>query len=153
MLPHRQRGLAYLYILLAVFLLALGVDQTVDAYAQDRQREREEELIEVGRMYRAAIGAYYESAPSGRKTYPNQLQDLLRDPRHAVTRRYMRRLTIDPVTSREFVPLMSPQGGIWGVASSSAATPLRPVLPPDILIPPLRLGGYRDWMFVYLPPP
>jgi hypothetical protein len=122
-------------------------------FAYDRQREREEELIEVGRMYRAAIGAYYESTPSGRKAYPNQLEDLLRDPRHAITRRYMRRLPVDPLTARDFVPLVSPQGGIWGVASSSAARPLREVQPPDLLIPSLRHGGYRDWMFVYVPPP
>jgi type II secretory pathway pseudopilin PulG len=152
MLPDRQRGLAYLYVLLAVFLLALGVEHAVDTVAYDRQREREEELIEVGRMYRAAIGAYYESTPSGRKAYPNQLEDLLRDPRHAITRRYMRRLPVDPLTARDFVPLVSPQGGIWGVASSSAARPLREAQPPDLLIPSLRHGGYRDWMFVYVPP-
>ncbi|MFX8067538.1 hypothetical protein ABTK78_20860, partial [Acinetobacter baumannii] len=77
-------------MLFAVFLLSLGLGKAVEVYSTSMQREREAALLEVGAAYRQAIKDYYLSAPNGQHRYPAQLEDLLKDNRHLVTRRYLR---------------------------------------------------------------
>ena len=49
---------------------------------------------------------------------------------HGDSRRYLRQLYVDPMTAQAFTPLLAPQGGIWGVASSSSRSPIRATVPP-----------------------
>lgn len=112
-------------MLLAVFLLSLGLGKTLEIYSTSAQREKETDLVYIGRLYREAIKDYFLSAPGGQHKYPAHLEDLLKDSRHLVTRRYLRRLYLDPMTSQAFAPLIAPQGGIWGVASSSGQIPFK----------------------------
>lgn len=145
----RQRGVGYLFMLWAVFLLSLGLGKALDVYATAVQREREEELVHVGTLYRDAIRDYYLSAPNGQHRYPNHLGDLLKDSRHLVTRRYLRQLYLDPMTVQPFTPLLAPQGGIWGVASPSTKSSLRILRPSNELAKAAEEQRYRDWEFVY----
>lgn len=146
---HRQRGVGYLFMLLAVFLLSLGVGKAMDVYSTSAQREREAELVHVGSLYHEAIKDYYLSAPNGKHRYPVQLEDLLKDSRHLVTRRYLRQLYRDPMTAQAFVPLIAPQGGIWGVASASTKQPIRVKIPEGVTMKIPQAMQYRDWEFVY----
>ncbi|WP_307512481.1 type II secretion system protein [Variovorax sp. W1I1] len=136
-------------MLLAVFLLSLGVGKAVDVYSTSAQRAREDELVHVGSLYREAIKDYYLSAPNGQHRYPLQLEDLLKDSRHLVTRRYLRRLYQDPMTAKMFTPLLSPQGGIWGVASTSSRAPIRAMTPAGVILKQPPAQHYSDWQFVY----
>ncbi|MBA9848512.1 type II secretion system protein [Ralstonia pickettii] len=145
----RQRGVGYLFMLFAVFLLSLGLGKAVEVYSTSMQREREAALLEVGAAYRQAIKDYYLSAPNGQHRYPAQLEDLLKDNRHLVTRRYLRRLYLDPMTSQPFVPVLAPQGGIWGVASTSTKLPIRTKLPAEVMIRNSLARTYADWLFMY----
>lgn len=140
--------MGYLFMLLAVFILSLGVGKAMEVHATRVQREREAQLVEVGALYRQAIADYYLSAPDGRHRYPAQLEDLLKDSRHLVTRRYLRQLYPDPMTNKAFMPLPAPQGGIGGVASTSMRQPIRSRLPAGITprVSPPR--SYSDWQFV-----
>ncbi len=147
--PRHQRGIGYLSLLLAVFLLSLGVGKAMDVHASRVQREQEAELAYVGALYREAIRSYYMSAPDGQRKYPARLDDLLKDPRHLVVRRYLRRLDPDPLTSQPFTLLIAPQGGIWGVASRSAKPPLRLRSPDGVIANGAAPRSYRDWHFVY----
>lgn len=146
---RRQQGVGYLFMLLAVFLLSLGVGKAMDVYSASAQREREAELVHVGSLYREAIKDYYLSAPSGQRRYPVQLEDLLKDSRHLVTRRYLRQLYQDPITAKAFTPLLAPQGGFWGVASTSSSQPIRSVVPAGITLKQSPAQHYSDWQFVY----
>ncbi|MCY1366275.1 hypothetical protein D9M69_531640 [compost metagenome] len=146
---RRQQGVGYLFMLLLVFLLSLGLGKAVDVYANSVQRTREEELVHVGNLYREAIKDYYLSAQSGQRRYPGRLEDLLKDSRHLVTRRYLRRLYPDPMTARAFTVLVSPQGGIWGVASSSTAQPIRVKMPEGVVLAASGEARYSEWRFVY----
>jgi hypothetical protein len=132
-----------------VFLLSLGVGKAMDVHATRVQREHEAELAYVGAMYREAIRSYYLSAPDGQRKYPSRLDDLLKDPRHLVVRRYLRRLGPDPMTSQPFTLLIAPQGGIWGVASSSPKQPMRRRSPDGVIVNGTAPRSYRDWHFVY----
>jgi len=147
--PRQQRGIGYLSLLLAVFLLSLGVGKVMDVHATRVQREREAELVYVGSLYREAIRSYYMSATDGQRKYPSRLDDLLKDPRHVVMRRYLRRLDPDPLTTQPFTLLIAPQGGIWGVASSSLKKPLRLRSPDGVIVNGAAPRSYRDWHFVY----
>ncbi|RIX83209.1 hypothetical protein [Acidovorax cavernicola] len=136
-------------MLLLVFLLSLGLGKAVEVYANSVQRAREEELVHVGNLYREAIKDYYLSAPNGQHRYPDRLEDLLKDSRHLVTRRYLRQLYLDPMTTRAFTVLLAPQGGIWGVASSSKERPIRTSMPTEALVAGQQINAYADWIFAY----
>jgi hypothetical protein len=150
MIGHRhQRGIGYLSLMFVVFLLSLGVGKAMEVHAIRVQREQEAELAYVGARYRDAIRSYYMSAPDGQRKYPSRLDDLLKDPRHLVVRRYLRRLVPDPMTSQPFTLLIAPQGGIWGVASRSSKSPLRLGSPDGVIANGAAPRSYGDWHFVY----
>jgi len=146
---ERQRGIGYLFMLFAVALLSLGTGKAVEVYTISAQREKEAELVHVGSLYRQAIKDYYLSAPGGQHRYPARLEDLLKDSRHLVTRRYLRQLYADPMTAQAFTPLLAPQGGIWGVASSSSKAPMRAKSPSELTVKPGSTPKYQDWHFIY----
>ncbi|WP_436820362.1 hypothetical protein [Variovorax sp. DT-64] len=89
------------------------------------------------------------SFASGQRKYPSRLDDLLKDPRHLVVHRYLRRLDPDPLTSQPFTLLIAPQGGIRGVASRSVKAPLRLRSPDGVIANGAASRSYRDWHFVY----
>lgn len=144
-----QAGLTYFWVLLLVFILALGVGKWLDIHSSQARRIKEDELLRVGQLYREAIRQYYLSSPNGVYQYPGRLEDLLHDPRHVVVRRYLRRLYVDPVSGHPFDILASPTGGIAGVRSTSASVPFRAHPPTEVVIqhPPAR--SYGDWYFLY----
>lgn len=148
--PERgfQCGWGYLGMLFLVFLLSLGLGTTVEIDSTLERRDREVELVAVGNLYREAIESYYLSATAGPRRYPASLEYLLKDPRHLVTRRYLRRNYLDPMTSRPFTTLVAPDGGIWGVVSVSGTKPLRVALPEGVT-PVDAVHSYRDWQFIY----
>lgn len=144
-----QQGVVYLWMLFLVFLLGLGLGKTLEVYSTVMQREKEAELLYVGGLYREAIRQYYLSSPGSVKEYPEKLEDLLKDPRHLLTRRYLRKLYVDPMTRAAFVPLPSPQGGIAGVRSNATGKPWRQV-GFGAAYPYLEnADSYQHWQFVY----
>lgn len=144
-----QRGLAYLGVLFLVFLLSLGLGKTLEIYATSVQREKEKDLLAVGALYREAIRDFYLSSPGSIKQYPESLQDLLKDPRSLSTRRYLRQLYPDPVTNSGFLPLRAPQGGIWGVRSSSGKKPFKTAGFDQDYTEFTNATSYGEWHFVY----
>ena len=119
----------------------------MDVYTASVQRALEAQLVEVGTAYRQAIKDYYLSAPDGKHRYPERLEDLLKDSRHAVARRYIRRIHLDPMTSTPFVALIAPQGGVWGVSSRSTKKPMRSSTPSGV--DAAEIHSYADWKFIF----
>ncbi|MGA7812094.1 type II secretion system protein [Caballeronia sp.] len=147
----RQRGVTYLWALLMVLFITLGLGKLLENVAKTNKRAREAELLYTGNLYRDAIRQYSQSTPVGAKPYPEKLDNLLRDPRYPVVRRYLRRLYPDPVTGNAFIPIPSPDGGVMGVHSAS-------------LLKPVKTAGFRtdqaafatapsyvQWEFTYAP--
>ncbi|WP_321781977.1 type II secretion system protein [Paraburkholderia sp. J94] len=121
----RQQGVAHLWALMLVLVISLGVGKLVQRMSIVNQRMREAELLYVGGLYGEAIRQYHESTPVGSNPYPERLQDLLRDPRYPVTRRYLRQLYRDPVTGEPFETITAAEGGIRAVRSTSPRTPVK----------------------------
>lgn len=120
----RQRGVSYLWVLVTIALLGLGSALAATIFATDMKREREAELIRVGREFRAALLAYYAASP-GAKQFPRQLEDLLQDARYPSIRRYLRRVYADPMTGKAEWGTVRLGDQIVGVYSLSQAQPLK----------------------------
>lgn len=149
-MPMRsQQGVVYLWMLFMIFLLGLGLGKTLEVYSTVVQRGKEAELLYVGNLYREAIKQYYLSSPGSLKKYPEKIEDLLIDPRHLATRRYIRKLYFDPMTGAAFIPLQSPQGGIEGVRSTAVGKPWKQVGFSESYPYLERANSYQNWRFVY----
>jgi len=146
-------GFTYLIMLFAVAVSGVLLAMGSVVWSQQAQRERERELLLIGKEFRRAIGLYYERTPGAIKRYPEKLEDLLRDDRYLSMQRYLRRIYLDPMTGKtEWGLVQAPIGGIMGVYSLSNGRPIRAGGFDDA---DKTLDGktrYSDWQFVYTPP-
>jgi len=121
-----KSGFAILWLLFLVALLGLGLSAAVRIEATTTQRDKERALLSIGRQFRQAIGAYYESQLAGRgHEYPATLDDLLKDNRFPAVRRHLRQVFVDPMTGRSEWGLIMVGGRIAGVRSLSDALPIK----------------------------
>lgn len=149
----RQRGVIFLALLIVIATLGAGLAATGTLWHEVRQREKEKELLFVGLQYRRAILQYYENGPGGKK-YPPTLEALLQDERTPEIKRHLRRPYRDPLTdSPEWGLVTAPEGGIMGVYSLAATTPIKRANFPAILNWPDGMDSYAEWKFVYVPLP
>ena len=145
-----------------VVVLGIMLGAAAQNWTMIMQREREEELLFRGRQIRDAIARWNKPSPgSGRQQPPPRplmdLKYLLEDPNSQQTVRYLRRLYKDPITNKDFVPIIAgstPGGapaysaqGIIGVASASEATPLKTGNFPDDVSDFSDKTKYSDWQF------
>lgn len=127
----RAAGFTYIGLLIAVVVLGIGLSAVGTVWHTQAQREREQELLFIGREFRTAIAAYYRTFHQ----YPQDLNDLLEDKRSPEPSHFLRRLYADPMTGAADWTLLHADllgvtstiggGGIMGVASSSTAEPLK----------------------------
>ena len=149
---RRNAGIAYLALLLVIAAMGAALAATGSLWQQIQRREKEQELLFVGQQFRRAIELYYERSP-GEKKYPPTLDALLLDERTPAIRRYLRRPYRDPLThTKEWGLVPAPQGGIMGVHSLAAGTPLKQANFPAELNWEGTKSSYSEWKFVYLPP-
>lgn len=123
---NRQRGFGYLGVLFLVLMTGAGLASVGQVWSFAQQRDREEELLFVGNEFRQALLRYSQHTPAQAPRYPMELEELLRDPRHPVVRRHLRKLYRDPITgSAEWGVVRGPEGRIRGVYSISSAMPIK----------------------------
>src|SRR5215468_7970750 len=68
-----DRGFTYIGLLALVVLIGILLAAAGEVAATAAQRERETQLLWVGRQYRAAIGRYWRQ----KRVFPQALEDLL----------------------------------------------------------------------------
>ena len=79
----------------------------------------------IGDQMRRALALYAANA-TGAQRFPQSLQDLLKDTRYSVPRRYLRKIYADPFTGRaEWGLVKGPGDVIVGVHSLSEEVPLK----------------------------
>lgn len=150
---RHQHGFTYLGALFLVGLTGLGLAATAEIWSQARQRKKEAELIWIGEQFRQAIGLYYQRSPGAVKRYPEKLEDLLEDRRYLNLHRHLRRIYADPISGKpEWGLVPAPGGGIMGIYSTAAATPIRSAPLFGDGKTAAATASYRDWRFVYVPP-
>jgi type II secretory pathway pseudopilin PulG len=144
-----SRGFTYVGLLAVVALIGILLAAAGEVASTAAQRERETQLLWVGRAYRAAIGRYF----SQRRAYPQTLEELLgAAPDAPVQVRFLRRLYPDPMTNAvDWVLVEAPNGGIMGVASSSKRAPLKTGHFEAEEEHFAEATTYGDWQFTYPP--
>ena len=145
-------GWAYLVLIFIVLAIATTGLAALENIVVQAQRDREAELLEIGRDIRQAIGQYYEVSPGAVRLYPAKLEDLMQDERFLGVERHLRRIRPDPFTGAvDWDRVISPQGGIQGVASRSRKEPFRKAGFDVSEGSFASAKSYADWKFVYQP--
>jgi type II secretory pathway pseudopilin PulG len=147
----RQAGFSYLWVLLLVALMGVGLTVVAEMDSAISQRDREKALLVTGRQFQIAIGRYYEGAAGGRNEYPATLEDLLQDPRYPGIMRHLRKIFTDPMTGKAEWGLLRIGGRIVGVHSLSEKTPIKQA---NFEAEVSHFAGaqkYTDWVFTYPP--
>lgn len=149
-LRSRQAGFSYLWVLLLVAFMGVGLTVAVEIDSTVVQRDREKELLIIGRQFRTAIGRYYETqSPGGKREYPATLDDLLQDNRAPGIKRHLRKVFVDPMTGKAEWGLVRIGGRIAGVHSLSDKMPIKQ---DGFEAEDMNLRGkqkYAEWVFVY----
>jgi type II secretory pathway pseudopilin PulG len=115
-------GFTYIGILVAVVLLGIALAAAGTLWTITTQRDRETQLLFIGHAFRAAIQSYYATGHQ----LPRDLDDLILDQRFPQPRHHLRRIYIDPMTGHaDWQLIRDPDGGIFGVYSSSQQRPLK----------------------------
>ncbi len=155
MVKRGRRGYVLIILMMAVFILAIGLMVAVPVLETELRREKEEELIFRGRQYVEAVRLYQAKNP-GR--FPTSLKELL-------DKGFLRKLYTDPMTSSGEWDIVLEPGGqaaaggtrqvlvaplsalatvqnpiVMGVVSSSTKTSIRMYEDQD---------RYDKWLFYY----
>ena len=119
-------GFTYIGLLILLAIISIGATATVQLGAVTQRRSAEEELLHIGRQFRAALASYQNSTPGGMPRLPKELIDLTKDPRQPVLRRHLRHIPIDPITGKaEWGVVRTPDGFVEAIHSPSKARPLK----------------------------
>jgi hypothetical protein len=147
----RERGLAYLGVLMLIAAVGLGAMQAATLWGTGRKREQEAQLLFAGDQIRDAIAHYYRSAQGSR--YPDSFDALLEDKRVPSLLRHLRRLYADPLTgTADWGIVKAPDGGIMGVYSKAPGKPMKQGGFDGYDLGFAGKNSYQEWQFVYLPP-
>jgi len=147
-----QQGAILLMVLITVALMGLMAGIAGSSWQTIVQRAKEADLLWKGNQIRQAIGSYYEASQAGGatpKTFPSELDLLIKDPRFLETKRHLRNLYLDPMTGEDWDIVKDPSGQIVGVRSRSDKKPFKQ---DDFAEENKKFAGqqsYRDWQFIY----
>ncbi|WP_444848408.1 type II secretion system protein [Duganella caerulea] len=144
---RRQRGFAYLWTLMLVAFMGVGLTIAADLYATAMRRDKERELLFIGHEFRHALEGYNKANGAGQ--YPLTLDELLKDPRFPSAKRHLRRLYNDPITGKPDWALVLQQGRIVGIRSTSAQRPIKQDNFDDDDAGLAKKPRYADWLFTY----
>jgi len=98
--PRREAGFTYVGLIVLVTIIGLVGAATLKADALLRRAAAEQELLEIGAAFSAALTSYAEATPRGQLPQPPSLEALLKDPRVPGTRRHLRKIFVDPITGK-----------------------------------------------------
>lgn len=150
--PVAEQGYSYIALLLMVAVMGAMLASAGVSWSHSRQREKEVELLFIGEQFRNALRSYYNEPIAGAHIYPRRLEDLLHDPRLAVSRRHLRAIYIDPMTGHNQWGLVTlPDGSIIGVHSLSETKPINRMNFTTTNKSFENQARYSDWKFVYKP--
>jgi type II secretory pathway pseudopilin PulG len=124
----RQAGFTYLALIIFVTIIGLVGAATLKIGALLQRAAAEEELLDIGAAFSAALDSYAAATPQGASPYPPSLKELLKDPRVPGVRRHLRKIFVDPLTGNAewgVVYLGDGTTGVVAVHSLSTARPLK----------------------------
>jgi type II secretory pathway pseudopilin PulG len=144
-------GFTYIGVLFAVALMGVSLALIATVSSQLQQREKEKQLLFIGKQFMQAIGSYYDNPPPKQnKQFPKRLEDLVEDNRTAYIQRHLRKIFYDPFTaSAEWGLVKDAQNGIIGVYSLSKVKPIKTTNFDKNFSQFTDKQHYSDWRFIY----
>jgi type II secretory pathway pseudopilin PulG len=109
---NNRAGYSLVILMMAAFVLAVGLLVAIPVWTTQVQREKEEELIFRGQQYVEAVRLYQTKNPGA---FPKSLDELVKG-------RFLRRLFKDPMT----------KDGKWNVIVQSVGTSQRTAARPEV---------------------
>ena len=124
---RHEAGFTYVGLIVFVAILGMVGAATLKVDGLLRRAAAEQELLEIGAVYSAALRSYAAATPRGMTPVPPTLQDLLKDPRFPGTRRHLRKIFVDPVTGKAEwgIVYLGDKTGVLAIHSLSQARPLK----------------------------
>lgn len=148
----RRAGFTLLGLLIMLAVMGITTAASLRVGMLLQRRDAEQELLHIGGEFRRAVQTYYLMTPAGQKPYPNSLEELVKDPRFPQMVRHLRKIYPDPMTGKaDWVPVVSPLGGIMGVHSRSDAQPIKIGNFSDADKDFAQQRKYAAWRFFYTP--
>jgi type II secretory pathway pseudopilin PulG len=144
----RTAGFAYLFLLFALAVMGLLLASFGQNWSTTLQREREAELLFIGKQFSMALASYAARSPDGTKA-PATLEDLLEDKRFPFPVRHLRQIFRDPMTGKRDWEVQLASGRIIGMRSHSQKAAIRSKLPDYVALPSDvdDAPTYHDWLF------
>lgn len=144
----KQFGMAYLSLLIVLFFLSLAATATLQVNSLMAQRAAEDELIDIGLQFKAALRSYANASLPHMNTYPSSLDELVKDTRFPVLKRHLRKVPIDPMIKQARWGLVhAKDGGIVGIFSLSEKKAIKVASFPEDLSKLEGTAFYREWIF------
>ncbi len=149
MSSQRQHGFTYVIVMFAVAIAAIAATRAMEGTAKAIQRTREDELLQVGGIYRDAIKSYHDNSLGVLPDYPKTLDALLEDDRTSTKRRHLRKKFPDPITGGDFALIYDAQNRIIGVYSLSTKRPQKTggFTQEDMAF--ANAESYQGWKFIH----
>src|SRR5438445_10702499 len=145
-LCQEERGVTYLFVMLAVVLIGISVTVAAKQWKAVVQREKEADLLARGIEVQTALAVYSAQQKKGRvvpgEIYPLTLEELTKQPKPVLRKAYK-----DPMTGNDWEYVRDPTGRIKGVRSKSKAEPFKQKDFPPLLRHFDGLTSYNDWVF------
>jgi type II secretory pathway pseudopilin PulG len=138
-------------LLVLLALIGATIAQFGPAWADERRRQAEEELLFVGQQYRQALESYYNASPGRVKHLPTQLDELLRDRRFPQPVRHLRKAWADPLSPQTPWGLVRQGQQIVGVYSQAGGEPFRRSGFDPGLASFTGARSYGQWQFIFMP--
>lgn len=117
----RQKGYTFLLLLFIVAISGTSLALLGETWRSAADRERRAEIEFILAAFSEALASYRLATPDGMSYRPQQLDDLVEDQRAGVTRRHLRRIYTNPLTSRIDWILRRDQLGIRAICLGSNA--------------------------------
>jgi type II secretory pathway pseudopilin PulG len=148
---RKGRGAAYIFFLFCVAILGLALTVVADVDSIANRREKEKELLFIGRQFRQALKSYYETSIQidDPRRYPPDINSLLEDYRAGKLRRHLRRLYADPMTGNNSWGTVISDGQILGVHSLSKLKPIKQDNFDFVQASFRAASSYAEWVFSY----
>ena len=126
-MKRRQQGFTYLSLVILLAILGLVGAAALKVDALLARAAAEQELLEVGAAFSAALDSYAAATPQGKPPQPPTLQDLLKDTRFPGIKRHLRKIFVDPISGKAEwgITYLGDKVGVIGVYSLSQAQPLK----------------------------
>ena len=126
-MKQRQQGFTYLSLVILLAIIGLVGAAALKVDALMARAAAEEELLEIGAAFSAALDSYAAATPHGKPTQPPTLQDLLKDTRFPTIRRHLRKIFVDPISGKAEwgITYAGDKTGVIGIYSLAQAQPLK----------------------------